>query len=440
MNKISLIIQREYLSRVKKKSFLYITFLVPILIFGLYGLMIFMATKSLSNDSAIVHVYDESGLVAPKLESSSQVQYIISNSEDKLDSLQQNIASLSGKNYLILIPKVLGNKNNIQLISSEKTGFMLESKIQSDIQKSIRIHLYEQAGVDIEIINGLNPSVNLSTKIVTVGGDMEDSSSGAATILSMALAVLIYLTLFIYGGQVMRGVIEEKNNRIVEVIISSVKPFQLMMGKIVGIGLVGLTQFLLWIILSSTLMIVTSTFLVDKNQISSTLMEDATSMTGSEMTEDNPAMEIFSAVNSLNLGEIAFYFLVFFFLGYLIYSALFAAVGSAVDNETESQQFIFPLTLPLLFTYMMSFSVIINDPHGPISFWLSMFPLTSPIAMSTRIPFGVPTWEILVSITLLILGFVLTTWIASKIYRVGILMYGKKASFKEIIKWLNYKN
>lgn len=440
MNKVSLIIQREYLSRVKKKSFLYITFLVPLLIFGLYGLMIFMATKSFTNEGSVVHVYDESGVVAPQLESNSDIKYIINKSKNEADSLQQNLSSLSGKNYLVLIPKELGNRNNIQLISSEKTGFMLESKVQSDIQKAIRYHMFERSGLDLETINSINPSVNLSTKLITDSGDVEDSSSTAATILSMALAILIYITLIIYGGQVMRGVIEEKNNRIVEVIISSVKPFELMIGKIIGIGLVGLTQFLLWIVLSSTLMFVGSSLLIDKNQISTTMIEEAQNLSNQELVEDNPANQIFAAIDSLNLGEIAFYFLIFFFLGYLLYSALFAAIGSAVDNETESQQFIFPLTLPLLFAYMMSFSVTINDPHGSVSFWLSMFPLTSPITMTTRIPFGVPTWEIILSLVLLVGGFILTTWIASKIYRVGILMYGKKASFKEIIKWFNYKN
>src|SRR5690606_22308443 len=301
----------------------------------------------------------------------------------------------------------------------------------------------KEAGIDQETLESINPNVRITTLEITETGEKE-SHAGIAMGIGMAAAMLIYLSLFIYGAQVMRGVIEEKNNRIVEVIISSVRPFQLMMGKIVGIGLVGLTQFFLWIILSGALM--TAGSLIISSQMPDISTEQMTSAAGaanasqmSNLAQDNFMGDIQSVLNGINFLYIIGFFLVFFLGGYLLYSALFAAVGSAVDNETETQQFMLPITMPLLFTYVMAFSLLVRDPHGPLSFWLSMIPFTSPIAMMVRIPFGVPLWEILLSIGLLIGGFILTTWVAARIYRVGILMYGKKASYKELIKWFSYK-
>src|SRR5699024_5349177 len=236
--------------------------------------------------------------------------------------------------------------------------------------------------------------------------------------------------------QVLRGVIEEKTNRIVEVIISSVKPFELMMGKIVGIALVGLTQFLLWIVLSIGLFTVGTTLFLNPESFQGLETAQMSSSMDSQM--DTLPENIQEIIQAIDFPMILGSFALFFIGGYLLYSALFAAIGSAVDNETEANQFTLPVTMPLLLAYVLSFGVLVNDPHGPIAVWLSMIPLTSPIAMMVRIAFGVPIWEIAVSLTLLILGFILTTWIAGKIYRVGILMYGKKASFKEIFKWLKY--
>lgn len=436
MNKIFLIIQREYLSRVKKKSFLLATFLVPIIIMGLYGLMIYMTAKSFDSTSAIVHVYDESGVVADQLTSGKQIEYILASASESVDSLQKNVVEKGGKRYLLVIPREISDRTVVQLISSEKIGFALQSQVESNIQSVVRNHFLEKSGIDIETLNSIRPKVALSTKQITQDG-VKDSSGSAAMVVSMALAILIYITLFIYGTQVMRGIIEEKNNRIVEVIISSVKPFQLMMGKIVGIGLVGLTQFLLWIILSGGLMTLAGSSMMNNAPMTSQL--DQQLGTSQATASADTTGKILQAMESLNLSEIVTYFILFFLGGYLLYSALFAAVGSAVDSETETQQFIFPITMPLLFAYMLSFGVLVNDPHGSLAVWLSMIPLTSPVAMMVRIPYGVPTWEILLSLGLLVIGFIVTTWVAGKIYRVGILMYGKKASYKELIKWFKYK-
>jgi len=216
----------------------------------------------------------------------------------------------------------------------------------------------------------------------------------------------------------MRGVIEEKTSRIIEVIISSVKPFQLMLGKIIGVGLVGLTQFFAWIILSVI----------------------ATKIAGAALSAPKGTMlDIISVLSTIPFGHIMGLFIFYFLTGYLLYSALFAAVGSAVDSETETQQFMFPVTMPLLFTYILSVSILFQAPNSPLAVWLSLIPLTAPVAMMIRIPFGVPGWQLALSMSLMILGFLFTTYVAARIYRVGILMYGKKTSFKELAKWFFYK-
>lgn len=440
MNKIVLIIQREYLSRVKKKSFLLVTFLVPLMIIGLYALMIVLTKNSFENNHSTIHVVDQNGLFAPKLENTSQITYMVADSD--VDKEKEKLSqSDSKRHYLLIIPQELSDKNTIEMISSDKSGLNMQGSIERQLEQILRNHQLEESGIDVNTLESIQPQFNIVTKELTVDG-VKDSNAFAAVGISMALAVIIYITLFVYGSQVMRGIIEEKNNRIVEVIISSVKPFQLMMGKIIGIGLVGLTQFLLWIILSSALMTVASSLFMDPEAITETMAATTGQQEAIQQAskyQEGIAGDIMGALDTINLAEIAVLFVVYFLGGYLLYSALFAAVGSAVDNETETQQFMFPITMPLLFAYVLSFGVLVNDPHGPLAFWLSMIPLTSPIAMLVRIPFGVPEWQILVSIILLIAGFIFTTWVAGRIYRVGILMYGKKASYKELLKWFKYK-
>ncbi|HZH54604.1 MAG TPA: ABC transporter permease [Sphingobacteriaceae bacterium] len=430
MNKILLIIQREYLSRVKKKSFLMVTFLVPLFLIGIYALMIFLTANSFRNNQATIHVVDQSGVFEGRLESTDRITYIMTH--DDMEAEKSRLAETDeSKQYLLIIPETLTDRFSVELLSPETPGMAVQNAVENHLEQALRDHRLEASGIDSATLSSIDPRISVAAKELTADGE-KDSSTGATMGIAMFLSILIYMTLFIYGAQVMRGIIEEKQSRIVEVIISSVKPFQLMMGKIIGIGLVGLTQFILWILLSGGLMAIASNLFMDTEAV-------AEGMAAGAAYQEGTGGEIMGALDTIDLGAIAMWFLVYFLGGYLLYSALFAAVGSAVDNETETQQFMFPITMPLLLAYMLSFGVLINDPHGGVAFWLSMIPLTSPVAMLVRIPYGVPEWQILLSVALLIGGFIVATWFAARIYRVGILMYGKKVTYKELMKWFRYK-
>lgn len=434
MNKILLIIQREYLSRVRKKSFLIVTFLVPLFFIALYAGIILLTKKSFEDTHATIYIVDQQGGVGEQLESNKNVSFTSSSKE-----LQQQIEEIRGRSEnvnVLLIPSDFYETRKIEFLSSGKPNISTQSEVRSQLGDIVRDYQYGQLGINAEQVRSLDSSVEVQAKELTETGDTRDSDTRIAMGVAMALSVLIYISLVLYGSQVMRGIIEEKSNRIVEVIISSVKPFQLMLGKIVGIGLVGLTQFLLWVILSTVLISVASNFMgpdADASAIATAPGIDAGD------TQFQPATSgLQTALDSINFPELLISFFFFFLGGYLLYSALFAAVGSAVDSETEAGQFTMPITMPLLLAYVLSFGVLINDPHGSIAVWLSFIPFTSPIAMLVRIPFGVPLWQIALSVAILIAGFIFTTWVAARIYRVGILMYGKKASLKELWKWFGY--
>jgi ABC-2 type transport system permease protein len=433
MNKTLLIIKREYFSRVKKKSFLIMTFLVPMLIIGMYAL-IFALSMSGGDNIPTVEIIDESGIFEKAFDDKQSVNFEISDlslAEGKKKVINNEDA------FVLYIPKDISTGGSIEMFAQKKAGLSVISTIERQLNDQMRVKLLQDAGIDMETLDKIKPNLSVVSKELTVEGE-KDSSSGAAMAVGFAAAILIYMSLFIYGIQVMRGIIEEKTSRIVEVVISSVKPFQLMMGKIIGIGLVGLTQFMLWIVLSASLMTVASTVLF-KDKIEQVKSDLPISKQVEAVSNNGPGMDIVKAVQTVQWTYILPVFIVFFLGGYMLYSALFAAVGSAVDSDTETQQFMLPITLPLLFTYIMSFSFIVNNPDSSLSFWLSIIPFTSPIAMMVRLPFGVPNWELALSIFLLIGGFIFTTWVASRIYRVGILMYGKKVSFKELGKWFMYK-
>lgn len=437
MNKIILIIQREYFSRVKKKSFLLLTFLVPLFFVALFVGIVYLTQKSIDDTHATVFIVDQHGEIGEKLTSNRNITY---HSSDK--TLQEQIADIQGKKEntnILIIPKNFYETKQTEMLSAGKPNMATQGEIRSQLRSLIRDRQYEELGIDSIAAKNLDSSVSIQAKELTETGDTKDSDTRVAMILAMGLSVLIYMSLFLYGSQVMRGIIEEKSNRIVEVIISSVKPFQLMMGKIVGIGFVGLTQFLLWIVLSAALISIGTSLVTDKEELATTMAESQ-GLSTTDMPDQSDGFNLQVALDSINFPELIVCFFIFFLGGYLLYSALFAAVGSAVDNETDAGQFTLPITMPLLLAYILSFGVLVNDPHGSIAVWLSFIPLTSPIAMLVRLPFGVPVWQIAVSAGLLVGGFVLTTWIAARIYRVGILMYGKKPSFKELIKWFNYKN
>jgi ABC-2 type transport system permease protein len=433
MNKILLIIKREYFSRVKKKSFLIMTFLVPMLIIGMYALIFALSMKGGDNIPA-VEVIDDSGIFNKGLENKKSATF--SKSLLTLAEAKQKVIKNEDA-FVLYIPADIASGGTIEMFSQKKAGLSVISTIENQLNDQMRTKLLADAGIDAQTLDKIKPKLSVVSKELTLEGE-KDSSSGAAMAVGFAAAILIYMSLFIYGIQVMRGIIEEKTSRIVEVVISSVKPFQLMMGKIIGIGLVGLTQFLLWITLSIGLMTVASQ-IIFKGKMDQIKSEMPMNKQAAAVSNDGPGMDIIKAVQTVNWTYILPVFIIFFLGGYMLYSALFAAVGSAVDSDTETQQFMLPITLPLLFTYIMSFSFIVNNPDSSLSFWLSIIPFTSPIAMMVRLPFGVPNWELALSIVLLIGGFIFTTWVASRIYRVGILMYGKKVSFAELGKWFMYK-
>ncbi len=323
-----------------------------------------------------------------------------------------------------------------------------ELKLQARLRE-LQTDKQEPISVD-DLLRSIKTSVDINTLKIGEDGKESKSYTEINMVLGMFSGILIYFFIFMFGSQVMRGVIEEKTSRIVEVIISSVKPFQLMMGKIIGVGLVGLTQFLLWVVLTFAIVtIVTSTMspkaagksateqLIKQNQTINPGMAEAIPVQSKSGTDEMGG--VMEAINSVNFPVMIGSFLFFFLFGYLLYAALFAAIGGAVDSEADTQQFMLPITIPLILSIVMA-QFIIRDPDGPVSFWFSIFPLTSPVVMMIRIPFGVPYLEVILSMVLLLFGFLATTWLAAKIYRTGILMYGKKVNYKELWKWVRYKN
>jgi ABC-2 type transport system permease protein len=439
MHKVLLIIQREYLSRVKKKSFIVMTILVPVLFIGMIATVGYLAVKGDDfGDIKKVQVVDETGNFTNKLKNTGSVQYsytTTSYATAKTKFIDE------GYNYLLHIPAAM---DNIELFSDKKPSATTIEAIESGLSNIAQSQRLQAAGIDTAVLAKAQKRLALHARQLTEAGE-KDAQTYAAYAVGFLSAFLIYICLFIYGTQVMRGVIEEKVSRIVEVIISSVKPMQLMLGKIIGVGMVGLTQFVLWIIIS----VVLSTFaggLAVKHMTSRAQqvteigkMAGAKGQLNEVKQPENGAAVIMQSIESIPVVYTVSCFLFYFLFGYLLYSAIFAAVGSAVDNETETQQFMLPITLPLIFTFALAQSFIINNPDSPLSVWLSMIPFTSPIAMMIRIPFGVPVWQLALSMSLMVVGFIGTTWMAARIYRVGILMYGKKASYRELAKWFMYK-
>jgi ABC-2 type transport system permease protein len=443
MNKILLIIQREYLSRVKKKSFIVMTLLTPILIAGFYGLMFYFSMEGIKGTHNKIAVISENTTLTEKLPATKNRTY-----EYVGKSLKEMKAALDNStyDYVLYLPEFeLDHPKGIQLLGKKQAGLALGGNIADDIEELIRVQKLKASGISQDDLDKLKTSVSIDTKKINDTGQEEDSSAGASTIIAYVSGILMFMFIMLYGVQVMRGVIEEKTSRIIEVMISSVKPFQLMMGKIIGIALVGLTQFVLWIVLTTSISTLGVSAFVDKDVMKQATMSTTAQVKGTPGAElaassstDISIMQ--KSLANLELTKIITVFLFFFIGGYLFYSSLYAAIGSAVDNETETQQFMFPVMMPLLLGYVLSLSVVTNDPYGPMAFWLSIIPFTSPIAMMVRLPYGVPDWQLALSMGLLVIGFIGTVWVASRIYRVGILMYGKKSSFKEMIKWFTYKN
>lgn len=448
MNKILLIIQREYLSRVKKKSFILMTLLTPIIIAGFYGLMIYFSINGASDTISRIAVVSDNKTLTEKLISSKNTNYTYVSK-----SLPEMKAGLlkSEYDYILYLPDFnLDAPAGIQLLGAKQASLSVNNKVENDVEGIIGTQKLKQSGISQKDLDRLKSSVDIDNKKITESGKEEDSSAGATTIIGSASGIFMFMFILLYGIQVMRGVIEEKTSRIIEIMISSVKPFQLMMGKIIGIALVGLTQFILWIVLTTAIStIAVKAFVGDKTmeQTTTTVTQVKTGTAAvdkqiavKQISANSPMAYVQKSLASLDITKIITVFIFYFIGGYLFYSALYAAIGSAVDNETDTQQFMMPVMMPLLLGYALSLSVVNRDPYGDIAFWLSMIPFTSPIAMMVRLPYGVPDWQLALSIVLLIAGFIGTVWMASRIYRVGILMYGKKTSFKEMVKWFTYKN
>jgi ABC-2 type transport system permease protein len=439
-NNTLLIIQREYMSRVKKKSFIVMTILGPLIIALFYGLIIYFSIQGVSGTNNKIAVVNENKTLTEQLSSTKNMQYDYVNK-----SLPDMKKSLKGSkyDYILYLPAFdIDKPEGIQILGEKQAGLALSGKVSDNIEDLIRNQKLKESGLTQADVDKLKSNVDINIKKIAETGKDEDSSAGASTIIAYVAGILMFMFIMIYGIQVMRGVIEEKTSRIIEVMISSVKPFQLMMGKIVGIALVGLTQFILWIILTASISTIAVKVFVSQADLkqSSVVQQGGNSGAAVSAVQDNPISKIQKSMANLEVGKIVVVFLFFFVGGYLFYSALYAAIGSAVDSETETQQFMMPVMMPLFLGYALSLSVVTNDPYGSIAFWLSMIPFTSPIAMMVRLPYGVPDWQLALSMLIMIVGFIGTVWVASKIYRVGILMYGKKTSFKEMIKWFAYKN
>jgi ABC-2 type transport system permease protein len=442
MKNILLVLKREYLVRVKKKSFIVMTLLTPLLFVLFYAGIIWTAVRSV--ETKLVTVLDKSGLLKDGFENSEELEFRFTDSD--LELAKSDFGTSTSDALLYIPVDVMENRKGVQIYARKNVSLELKSKLEKAIEEQIEDIKLRASGITPQIIADAKTNITAQTLSLEEGEEKE-SNSGAATAIALVCGMIIYFAVLLYGTQVMRSVSEEKTSRIVEVIISSVKPFQLLVGKIVGVALVGLTQFALWIVL--TLILVSGAGYVLKDRLTDIQKEasaqqisslpgnvDQTEKSG---TQSNPAVEMLDGIKSLNLPLILGSFLFYFLGGYLLYSALLGAVGSAVDHESDTQQFVFPITLPLIFGFIVA-QMAIRDPDSPLIFWASMVPLTSPIVMMVRIPFGVPGWQIALSMFLLILGFLGTVWIASRIYRVGILMYGKKVTYKELMKWLFYKN
>ena len=433
-NPIFLIIQREFLSRVRKKTFLLVTLIVPLVFAALMIVPGLLAT--MPEDSKQIIVLDEPTLLLPH---EGKEQYTLEYLDPRENDLELAKDLLLDSQYDALLYIPSGEnwdpdfiKNNILLFGKEDPSLEMQGYLDFLLEEQINKAKLLKNGVDPEVVAQIK--TNVSIKSFTLGEEGTDEQS--AVPIKMALGyitgILIYIFIFFYSLQVMRGVMEEKSSRIVEVIISSVRPYQLMMGKILGVGLVGVAQFIIWIGLSGILYTVISTFLFPE-----LFAEQAAAGAAGNPAADMVGLEVLDMLRSIDFTTVILGFAFYFFGGYFLYSALFAAVGSAVDQEADTQQFMMPVTIPLFLAIITAQNVIL-EPNGTFAFWMSMIPLTSPITMMVRLPFGIPIWEVFLSGAILVGTFFAVVGVAGKIYRVGILMYGKKVTWKELFKWLKY--
>ena len=433
MHNIFLIIQREYITRVRKKSFLIMSIVGPLLIASLWVVPIWLSTRE--TDQKTIEILDDSGYFKDKFTETSSLkfEYI------QTDLVEAKTEVLSSENYgLLYIPRInLDDPEGITFFSGKNPSIEVIQDLEWAMRSVVEDIKLERSSIDQSTLDSLKADIDIDMINMTESGE-KAGSAGVATIIGYISALMIYFFIFVYGIQILRGVIEEKSSRIVEVIVSSVKPFHLMMGKILGVGAVGLTQYIIWLVLSVMITTgISSYFNIDRSDSLPVQTEQAG--VADEDQGNEFVAEMFNSLESIDFTLLALAFLLYFIGAYLLYGSLFAAIGSAVDNDADAQQFQLPVTIPLIFSLIV-LTAILREPDGSLAFWLSMIPLFSPVIMMMRIPFGVPYWEIGLSLTLLIAGFVFTTWLASRIYRIGILMHGAKVNYRILGKWLFMKN
>ncbi|MCR5351417.1 MAG: ABC transporter permease [Bacteroidales bacterium] len=445
---IGIVISREYLNKVKKKSFIWTTLLVPILVAGLtIGIM--FAVMNTKDKTKTIAVVDNSGIVMPYLTDTETILYR-EVSDIPLDSIKVKLGTL-GYDGVLSVSAIDSLKSvSAEIYSSKPFGMEVSENINSRINRAVedyRVASYNIDGLD-QILKDVKANVKLRSFTMDEDGKEKISEAGVYSILSMVMGIFLFMFITMFGSMVMSSVIEEKSSRVVEVLVSSVKATELMFGKIIGVALVALTQFLLWILLSG-LIISLGGGLIMSNVAGAETAELVNSMSGMDAAQmeavianspmaDSGLATVFSTLQNLQIGRLVALFLIYFIFGYLLYASLFAAIGSAVENEGDTQQLQLPLTLPLMLAYFIALYAF-RAPDSTLAFWGSIVPFTSPIVMISRLPFGVPTWEIVVSIVLLVLTFAFCAWLSAKIYRVGILMFGKKSTWKDLWKWLKQK-
>ena len=448
MRNIKTIIGREYLTRVKKKSFLLTTFIVPILFAALCilpSVIMFMA-KDTGKKVAVV---DQSGIVMPYLVDTDAVDYQ-DYSAEPADSMKANFEELGLDVLVIVSPLDTAAKTvSVSSYSPKPLSMELKEGVQSKVNDAVedyRLALYDITDLK-QIMEDVKANISMSTYTMDESGEEKITSSEVYMIISMILSIIIFMVIAMFSGMVMQSVIEEKASRVVEVLVSSVKATELMFGKIIGVACVALTQFFLWIVLTLVLVGGFSAFVGFDSLMGDTaqteqMMEMTAQMGGVDMAEMTAAMQeeeglgaVLSTLKDINWVQMVFAFIIYFALGYLLYASLFAAIGSAVENEADTTQLQMPITLPLMLAFFIALYAF-NAPDSQIVWWGSMIPFTSPIVMLARIPFGVPMWELALSIALLVMTFGACGWLSAKIYKIGILMFGKKTTFKDLWKWL----
>lgn len=424
MSKTLLIIEREYKQRVKKRSFIFTTLLIPLFIIGIGAAPALMSNMGSGTEPVRdVVVVDPSGVVAPSLYDTPQIHFV----PDTTPYPEVVAAHPESFGFLLVGDSIVDNPSALKFYTRSGSTTSLENNIRNQVREIIRIQRIERLGIPQfdSIVNTLYANVQINTFTIddkiSAPGQEQSSSSEAAMMIAYGAGFMIYMFIFLYGGQVMQGIVEEKSSRVIEVIVSSVRPVQLMMGKIIGVALVSLTQLAIWIVLVS---------------VGFNILEMVSANVGGGMAQ---ALSTLSGMFAPGyLAGLVVCFVLLFIGGYLLYASMFAAIASGVDNIADTQQLQLPVTMPLILSIIILLNVLQN-PGSPMAFWFSIIPFTSPIVMMARLPYGVPTWEIILALVLLYATFVATTYLAARIYRTGIFMYGKKPTLREIIRWVRYK-